>query len=120
MRHPLVCTAVVTLSACGLTNAPDPNVLHVTNVSYNEIECGAASCDGVLSFRLVDPSGAGRSGLVMIDSHGFKSLMGVWTNADGWRQMAWNVAMADRPYTITVCPEGVASESKRCGSTSTH
>ena len=55
----------------------------------------------------------------MIDSHGFQPFMVVWTNEDGWGQMSWTVDRVSRPYTITVCPEGVSVGSSRCASGST-
>jgi len=111
--------ALLTLVACGLTNAANPNLLHVANVSYSDTACAPASCSGILRFRLLNSAKTGRSGRVMIDSDGFQPIMAVWTNADGWGQMSWTVDRVSRPYTITVCPEGVPVESSRCAKGST-
>lgn len=117
-RHAAV-VGLVCLVACGLTNTADPNAVHVANVSYSDTACTAASCNGVLRFRLLNSANEGRSGLVQIGSNGVQPYMSVWTNADGWQRMAWTVELNTRPYTITVCPQGLAPGDRRCSSTST-
>lgn len=105
--------------ACDHRNTTDPNVVHVANVSYSDTACSGASCNGVLRFRLLNSANEGRAGLVQVDSHGVQPYMSVWTNADGWQQMAWTVEQNTRPYTITVCPQGLSAGNSRCASTST-
>jgi hypothetical protein len=107
------------LVACGLTNTADPNAVHVANVSYSDTACTSTSCNGVLRFRLLNTANEGRAGLVQVGSHGVQPYMSVWTNADGWQQMAWTVEQTTRPYTITVCPQGLAAGDSRCSSAST-
>ena len=108
------CLGLVTIAACGLTNTPDPNVLHVANVSYSDTACGPASCSGILKFRLLNSANAGSYGMVVIDSHGMQPIIAIWTHADGWRQLAWIVEQPSRPYTITICPVGVSEGNSRC------
>lgn len=117
-RH-MLCVGLLSLAARELTNTADPNDVHVANVSYSDTACTSTSCNGVLRFRLLNTAKEGRSGLVQIDSHGAQPLMSVWTNADGWQQMAWTVDQSARPYTISVCPQGFAAGNSRCASTST-
>ena len=119
MRSRGIVVGVLLLVACGLTNTSDPNMVHVANVSYGDTACIGTSCNGILHFRLLNGANEGRSGLVQINSQGVQSLMSVWTNADGWQQMEWTVEQGRRPYTITVCPQGLAPGNRRCASTST-
>ena len=119
MRTAVVVGGVLSLAACGLTNTADPNLVHVTNVSYSDTGCSGTSCNGILHFRLLDSAGKGRMGLVQIGSQGVQPYMSVWTNGDGWQQMAWAVEQSTRPYTITVCPQGLAAGNRRCASAST-
>ena len=118
LRHTVVIGPLLLLG-CGLTNTADPNVVHVANVSYSDTGYSGTSCSGILRFRLLNSAGAGRSGLVQIGSQGVQPYMSGWTNADGWQGMAWTVEQSTRPYTITVCPQGLAAGNRRCGSTST-
>ena len=105
--------------ACGRTNTVDPNLVHVANVSYADTSCTGTSCNGVLRFQLLNTANEGRAGLVQVGSNGVQPYMSVWTNADGWQRMAWSAEQNTRPYTITVCPQGLAAGNSRCSSTST-
>jgi len=120
MRSPcIMILGLVSLAACGPTNTADPNVVHVANVTYSDTACTSTSCAGVLRFRLLNTANEGRAGLVQVDSHGAEPLVSGWTNADGWQQWAWTVDQSARPYTISVCPQGLAAGNSRCASTST-
>jgi hypothetical protein len=120
MRLPAVAVAAVALlGGCGLTNTADPNLVHVADISYSDTSCSASACNGVLRFRLLDSENKGRFGLVQVGSDGVQPYMSMWTNADGWRQLGWTIEQGTRPYTITVCPQGLSAGNSRCASVST-
>ena len=119
--RPATVILLLAFAACsGLTNTPDPNVVHVANLSYVDTACGPVSCGGGARFQLLNSSNAGRQGEVLIFFYGPQaSGFGVNTRPDGWGWVPFTVDRAARPYRIIACPEGVAAGDNRCASGST-
>lgn len=122
MRHRFATVlAVVGLAACsGLTNTPDPNVLHVANLSYGDTACGPTMCDGKVQVQLLNSANVGRMGVVLIFVYGAPvDAFGVNVRPDGWGWVPVTLDRAKRPYRITACPEGVPTGSSQCATGST-
>jgi hypothetical protein len=112
--------AMLLIAACsGLTNTPDPNVVHVANLGYDDTACGPTTCDGKAGFQLLNSANEGRMGVVLVTSHGpTPQTVGVNARPDGWGWAPLTIDRATRPYEITACPEGVPWGNSRCATTS--